>query len=104
MHSIVGGEEDRTIDVGQDCSGAAASGPNIGGQDGAGSRAVASPNLLSIDAIVGRKKERTADIGQVARKRTVGAGADILEQDSPNVGAVALPDLVAIGGIVGPEE
>ena len=66
--------------------------------------AVALPELIAVDVVVGGEVEGAADDGEV---RGVDAADDVVavgEPDGAGGGAVGLPELVAVGGVVADEE
>src|SRR5262245_29639626 len=71
----------------------------------AGRRAVASPQLAAVDAIIGAESEDTLDNLQADRHRAVGgrAGINVLDQDRARPCAVALPQLGPVNTVIGGE-
>ena len=97
MGVIIGIEKERTVHVRKTARpsiGRFAPRPDILDQDGAQGRAIALPQFMAVDSIVGAEKEDAVYGSQLPEVRRV-TGVDILDQDCARLCAVALPQLAA---------
>src|SRR5207245_10985738 len=94
---IIGGEEERTVDVGAAplVRRIAASGLDVLDQYGTAAGPVAFPQLEAIDPVVSREEECPVDIGQVVGSLTLATGVDVLDQDRASCCALSLAQLTA---------
>src|SRR5262245_16912814 len=105
--TVVGGEEQRAIEVDQAASGegegAGAAGVDVLDQDRPSFGPVALPQLGAVGPVVGREVHRGADGSEVGRVGGGGAGVDVLDEGSTFRGAVADVEFSTGRGDVGSE-
>src|SRR5262249_12047532 len=59
------------------------------------------PQLVAVDAVVGREEQRAVDVRQAGGRRAGSAGEDVLDEDGASGGAVRLSQFLAIDALVG---
>src|SRR6185503_5022380 len=84
--------------------GAVRSGVNVLDEDGAGGRAIAPPELIAVNAVVSREKQRPIHVRQVVGIGSQRTRANVANSHGAGRRAVALPDLLAVNSVVGREK
>src|SRR4051794_5152594 len=103
MSAVVGPEVERAARL-HDHVWIGFSGAEVADHPRPSARAVASPQLVAVGAVIGREHEDAVHAPQVVAVGARRAGPDVAHKPRSIPGAVGAPELVAVLAVVGAEE
>jgi len=80
MNAIVAGEKQRAVHVGEFCRWRVVPRCNVFDHHGAFGRAVALPEFVTVNAVIGREEKRPIDVGEQIHLAPIRAGLYLFDQ------------------------